>query len=99
MRVAAKCYNFRVKILRSTRNAWIQVVIFVAVIFLGLYYKISQPEWAMIILAAGLVIGAEAFNMSHHVHTERTKHFAAATVLIAVTTATIVGICIFSTYL
>lgn len=86
------------KKIRSIRDASVQIVIVVAVVFLGLYYTISQPEWAMIIIAIGLVIGAEAFNIFHHPHTERSKHLAAATVLIAVTTAATVGICIFAPY-
>jgi len=76
-----------------------QIIIVAATIFLGLYHNISQPEWAMIIIAIGLFIGAEAFNTFHHPHTERSKHLAAATVLIAVTTAATVGICIFTPYI
>lgn len=95
---------------KSTHNAWIEAAILVAAIVLGLHYHLSQIEWAMIILAAGLVIGAEAFNTAievdidltsptYHPYARDTKDIAAGAVLLASITAAIIGICVFSAHL
>jgi diacylglycerol kinase len=96
--------------LRSTHNAWVELGIFAITVILGLYYDLSQIEWAMLVLASGLVIGAEAFNTAieididltsptYHPYARDTKDIAAGAVLISSLTAATIGILIFSAHI
>ena len=38
------------------------IVVLAIAVFLGFYFKISYLEWAMLVVAAGFVLAAEAFN-------------------------------------
>lgn len=92
--------------LRSTHNAWIHLAFLIVAIVLGVYFNIHPIEWLFIVLAAGMVLAAEAFNTAieihmdltspgHHPYARDTKDVAAAAVLITALAAAIVGIIIF----
>ena len=96
--------------IKTTHNAWIHTVIFILVIFLGFYFKISYFEWAMLVFVGGLVFVAEAFNTAieidmdltspqYHPYARDTKDVAAGAVLISAFTALVIGILIFGHYL
>ncbi len=95
--------------LRTTHNAWIHILVFVAALFLGVYFKITHIEWILLILTGGFVIAAEAFNTAieididltspeYHPYAKDTKDVAAGAVLISAVTASIVGVMIFGQY-
>jgi diacylglycerol kinase (ATP) len=94
---------------RTTHNAWLHVAILLAVVALGFYFGITRVEWLFVVLAAGLVITAEAFNTAievdidltspeYHPFAKDTKDVAAGAVLIAAITAAIIGLVIFVPY-
>ena len=96
--------------LRSTPNAWIQIALLVIAIMLGAYFEISQTEWVFLVFAGGFVLAAEAFNTAieididltspqYHPFARDIKDVAAGAVLIAATTALIVGILVLGPYL
>src|SRR6516165_6276755 len=79
---------------KTTHNAWLHAVILLGAVVLGFCLGISQIEWLFIILAAGLVLSAEAFNTAieididltspeYHPFARDTKDVAAGAVLIA----------------
>ncbi len=91
---------------RTAHNAWIHASILLVTILLGLYLHLSHFEWLFLVLAAGLVLSAEAFNSAieididltspdYHPYARDTKDVAAAAVLITACTAFIIGLCIF----
>jgi diacylglycerol kinase (ATP) len=95
---------------RTTHNAWIQLCILSVVVIFGWYVGISHTDWALLILAAGLVLTAEAFNTAieididltspeFHAFARDTKDVAAGAVLIASLTATAIGLLIFTSYI
>lgn len=95
--------------IKTTHNAWIQTVIFIAAILLGFYFKITYVEWAMLVFAGGLVFISEAFNTAieidmnltspeHHPYARDTKDVAAGAVLLSAITAVVIGILIFGHY-
>jgi len=96
--------------LRTTPNAWLQVVLLIIAIFLGVYYHITHLEWIMLVFAGGLVLSAEAFNTAieidinltspgQHPYARDTKDVAAAAVLLASIAAFIIGCLIFLPYI
>jgi diacylglycerol kinase (ATP) len=96
--------------LKTTHNAWIHFVCLVLVIILGFIFNISPTEWILLVLSAGFVITAEAFNTAieidinltspeYHPYARDTKDVAAGAVLVAAITAFIVGLCIFVPYI
>jgi diacylglycerol kinase len=87
-------------------NAWIHAVAIVVVALAGILLRISLMEWALVCIAIGLVISAEAFNTSieklvDHISPENNKNagtvkdLAAAAVLVTAVTALIIGIVVF----
>lgn len=95
---------------RTTHNAWIHLVVLAAAVFLGFYFGITTTEWMLLVLAAGLVLAAEAFNTAieidmnltspdYHPYAKDTKDVAAGAVLISAVTAAIVGVLVFGRYL
>lgn len=95
--------------MRTTHNAWIHTVIFIAAILIGFYFKITSTEWAMLVFAGGLVFVSEAFNTAieidmnltspdHHPYARDTKDVAAGAVLLSAITAVVIGILIFGHY-
>jgi diacylglycerol kinase len=94
---------------KSTHNAWIHAVVFACAVALGFYLHITVVEWMMLVLVGGFVLAAEAFNTAieididltspeYHPYARDTKDVAAGAVLIAATTAFIVGVFIFGHY-
>jgi diacylglycerol kinase (ATP) len=91
---------------KTTHNAWLHAVILLGAVVLGFCLGISQIEWLFIILAAGLVLSAEAFNTAieididltspeYHPFARDTKDVAAGAVLIAAIAAAVIGLVIF----
>ena len=96
--------------IRSTHNAWIHLVVLAIAVALGIYFSITIVEWMVLVLAGGFVLVAEAFNTAieididltspeYHPYARDTKDVAAGAVLIAATTALIIGMFIFGHYL
>ncbi len=96
--------------LKTTHNAWIELLILLAVIIFGIYFKITALEWTLVIFAAGLVLVTEAFNTAlekytelvspeYHPHARDTKDVAAGAVLLSSAVAVIVGALVFWKYL
>ena len=92
--------------LKTTPNAWIQLLIFLVAVALGFYFRITATEWMFLVIAAGMVLAAEAFNTAieididltspeFHPYARDTKDVAAGAVLITAVTAFIIGISIF----
>ena len=92
--------------LKTTHNAWLHLFIFIAAIFLGIYFRIAHADWIVLFLASGLVFTAEAFNTAietdmeltspeFHPYARDTKDIAAGAVLISAAAALVVGIFIF----
>lgn len=90
----------------STHNAWIHLVISAMVIVLGIVFGVSVTEWALLVLAMGLVLVAEAINTAIevdidltspdvHPHAKDTKDVAAGAVLLAVLAASSLAAIIF----
>lgn len=96
--------------IKTTHNAWIHILILLAVIVAGFYFKISSLEWMILLLTGGFVLAAEAFNTAieidmdltspeYHPYARDTKDVAAGAVLISAFTAIMMGILIFGKYL
>lgn len=92
--------------MRTQHNFWIQMIIGLLAIFLGLVLNISMFDWGLIILSCGMVLAAETFNsavetLTDIVHPEQdpraglVKDLAAGAVLITAMVAAIVGLLIF----
>lgn len=93
-------------IFKTQHNAWLHALIAGIVITLGFVYRISEGEWALVILAITSVLAAESFNTAieididltspqYHPYARDTKDVASATVLITALGAAIVGAIIF----
>jgi diacylglycerol kinase len=90
-------------VIRTQRNAWIHMVVSVAVILMSLLLRITPANWALILLAIALVWIAEflntaleavvdlATNHQHHELARVGKDVGAAAVLIAAITSIIIG--------
>ncbi len=96
--------------MRTTHNAWLHAAILLGAVALGFYFGITRIEWLFIVLAAGLVMTAEAFNTAievdidltspeYHPFAKDTKDVAAGAVLISAITAAIIGLVIFVPYI
>lgn len=95
---------------RTTHNAWIHLIVLAGAVVLGLYLGITSTEWMFLVLAAGFVLVTEAVNTAieididltspeYHPYAKDTKDVAAGAVLIAATTAAVIGAFIFIPYL
>ena len=49
-------------LVRTQRNARIQLLLAITAVGLGLWLELSGPEWAVLALTIGAVLAAEAFN-------------------------------------
>lgn len=96
--------------LETTPNAWVHIVSALVLVGLGMYFDISTLEWALLLLANGVVLVAEAFNSSIEIHMDLTspqrneyardtKDIAAGAVLIAGVTAWVIDLLILVPYL
>jgi diacylglycerol kinase (ATP) len=91
-------------VIRTQRNAWIHMVVSIAVILLSFFLHITSSNWAMIFLAIALVWIAEFLNTaleavvdlaSNHQQDDLArvgKDVGAAAVLIAAVTSIIIGL-------
>lgn len=95
--------------LKTTPNAWFQILVFFVAICLGFYFQIAQGEWMMLVLVGGLVLMSEAFNTAieidmdltspnYHPYARDTKDVAAGAVLICSIIAAVIGLIIFVPY-
>ena len=93
-------------VIRTQRNAWIHMVVSIAVILMSIILRISPSSWALILLAIAMVWIAEFLNTaleavvdlaSNHQHHELArvgKDVGAAAVLIAAVSSVIIGLLI-----
>lgn len=93
-------------VIRTQRNAWIHMVVSIAVILLSFLLRISANSWALIILAIAMVWTAEflntaleavvdlATNHQQHELARVGKDVGAAAVLIAAVSSAIIGLLI-----
>lgn len=95
---------------KESRNARIQIILFILVVLTGIFLRISLKDWPWILLSGTLVITLEAVNTSleqladlisldYHPKIKLLKDIAAAAVLMASIFAFIMGIFIFTPYL
>lgn len=93
-------------LVKTTHNAWVHISLLCFAVLLGLFFHITQLEWMLLVLAAGMVLAAEAFNTAIEIDIDLTspdihplardvKDVAAGAVLIAAITALLVGLFIF----
>lgn len=91
---------------RTTHNAWVHGAVFVCAVVLGVVVQIDRMEWALLVIAGGLVFVAEAFNTAievdinltspeYHPYARDTKDVAAGAVLLASCVAVLIGVIIF----
>jgi len=89
-------------VIRTQRNAWIHAVASALVVVLGLWLRLSARDWAVIVLAIGLVWTSEFLNTAleavvdlaspQHHHLARVgKDVGAAAVLIAAFSSALIG--------
>jgi len=98
-----------VSIIASERNMRVHVFAAIAVIVLGIYFKITKIEWCLSMLCIGLVMAAESFNTAIEALTDiikkeshpiagKVKDAAAGGVLLASIAAAVTGLLIFWKY-
>lgn len=105
-----KSFHFAAKGIRtlfaSERNFKIQATIALQVVILGFIFHLTPTEWALAVLAIGLVLVAEALNtaiekLADMVHPEQhpgigvVKDLAAAGALMAAVAAGVIGTLVF----
>jgi diacylglycerol kinase (ATP) len=92
-------------VIRTQKNAWIHAIISIAVLLIGFWLHLAPQDWAVIILAIGMVWAAEFFNTAleaiidlispekNHL-AKVSKDVGAAAVLIAAVASVIIGLLI-----
>ena len=91
---------------KTQANACIHLVAAIVVIAYGLYVKLNPNQWALITIAIGTVLLAEAFNTAmefltdmvspgYHEQAKKVKDMAAAAVLLASLMALGIGAFVF----
>jgi diacylglycerol kinase len=84
-------------------NAQVQALVALAVAALGLWLDVGRRDWALLVLAIGLVLSAEAMNTAlealadrvapeRHPLVAKAKDVAAGAVLIAALAAAVLGL-------
>ncbi len=97
-------------LIRTQRNARIEIAIGAAVLLLAAYVRVSPVEWAVLILTIALVLCLEAINTAievavtlaspeRHALAKAAKDVSAAAVLVAGIASVLVGIAVFRPYL
>jgi len=92
-------------VIRTQRNAWIHTVVSVIVVVLCLLLRLSSRDWAVIVIAIAMVWTAEFLNTAleavvdlaspeRHYLAKVGKDVGAAAVLIAATSAALIGLLI-----
>lgn len=95
---------------RSEPHMRLHVLSAVGVILAGFVFQVTKLEWCLLAGSIGLVVTAEILNTSietltnlvspkHHPLAGKTKDLAAGAVLIAATTAAVIGLIVFIPYL
>ena len=90
-------------VMRTQRNAWVHAFISTAVIILAIWLHVAPLDWALLVLAMGMVWSAEIMNTAieavvdlaspvHHPLARVGKDVGAAAVLIAAGAAVIIGL-------
>lgn len=105
-------YAFRglAKVIRTEQNFRIHMLFTLLVFLAGYFFQINLMEWALVILAIGLVILAEIVNSAVervsdilkpriHDYAKEIKDIMAAAVMTASLIAVIIGIIVFLPYL
>jgi undecaprenol kinase len=93
-------------VLRTEQNVRIHAAAAIIVIILGAALEISAIEWAVVLLAIGLVIGSEILNTviedfldilhpEHHPAVRRIKDALAGAVLLGAIISLVIGVLIF----
>lgn len=93
-------------VFKTTKHLFIHIVVSLIAIVFGFYFKVSSLEWIALVFAIGFVLVSESFNTAieididltspeYHPYARDTKDVAAASVLLSVFTAIIVGLIIF----
>lgn len=94
----------------TERNLKIHLVAAILAISLGVYFKITRIEWALLFFAIFFVLVAETINTAieqtidlvtneYHPLAKNAKNLAAGAVLLSAINAVIIGIIIFVPYL
>lgn len=89
--------------LKSQHNAWLHAVATILVVFLGLLFGLSDPEWCWLVLAVMAVWTAEALNTAlefladvaspeFHPLVGKAKDVAAGAVLISAIGSAVIGL-------
>jgi diacylglycerol kinase (ATP) len=92
-------------VIRTQRNAWIHALVSLTVIVMGLWLQLAPHDWAIIILAIGMVWTSEFINTAleavvdlaspkQHYLAQVGKDVGAAAVLIAAVSSAIIGLLI-----
>ncbi len=92
-------------VIRTQRNAWIHAIVSLTVITMGLWLQLVPHDWAIIILAIGMVWTSEFINTAleavvdlaspqQHYLARVGKDVGAAAVLIAAVSSAIIGLLI-----
>ena len=93
-------------VLRTQRNAWIHLTITILVCLAGFLFKLTSIEWMILVICIAVVWITEFLNtaveavvdlvqVNNHPIAKISKDVAAAAVLIAATTAVLVGMILF----
>lgn len=93
-------------LIREEHNFRIHLAATVVVVFLGLYFDVSDRDWLWLVLCIGMVLTAEGFNSTieklvdlkqpdHDPKAGRIKDLAAGAVLLLAFTSLTIGIIIF----
>ncbi len=88
-------------------NSRIQLVAALLVVAAGFFFKISKPEWMLVIFCVGLVFALEIVNSAienicdfvspeKHELIKKVKDLSAAAVLVGAITSSIIGLIIFA---
>ncbi len=91
---------------KTQHNAWIHLISAIAVVVLGVVYKVSNAEWCWLVVAIGFVFVAEMINTAiefltdlvspqFHPTAKKVKDVAAGAVFIAALSAIIIGLIVF----
>lgn len=94
----------------SERNFRLQLLIAIVVLLAGWWFEVARWEWAVLVVAIGMVLTAELFNtaieavvdlVSPEIHplAKRAKDVAAGATLIAAFTAALLGLLVFVPHL
>ncbi len=92
-------------VLRTQRNTWVHASLSITVIVLGLWLRLSPPNWAILILTMAIVWAAEFFNTAleamtdliqpeEHELAKISKDVSAAAVLITAAASVLIGLLI-----